>query len=146
MWRRRPKQHPIATYKHRQQLEQRRQRCWFWWDKVGASCQTSMLMMGLGDDGVCIDYRIRLMGHNSQQACQRSVRPPELWTEQPPQTRTRHIKLEEGSAAVCLAATPPTSPKNSSALKTSCCCSCKTEKGCTRGLVWASWENLCFPV
>lgn len=58
---------------------------------------------GVWDDGVCIDYRICLMGHNSLQGCQRSVMPSNCKLRNPHKsTHTTH-KAVEGSVAVCAA-------------------------------------------
>ncbi|TNN47542.1 hypothetical protein EYF80_042263 [Liparis tanakae] len=73
MWRRRPRQDTIATYKQTQQLEGREQHSWF----GGALSELSGVCVndGFWADGVCIDYRLCLMGHNSLQGCLGSATP-----------------------------------------------------------------------
>lgn len=55
---------------------------------------------GVPDDGVCIDYRICLMGCNSQQGGQKSVLPPNCKPHNPHKSNTRHLKAEQGPVAV----------------------------------------------
>lgn len=82
---------------------------------------------GVWDDGVCIDYRICVMGHNSLLGLHRECYAPELWTVQPLQI---HM---QGLCGI---------------LNTSSC-SCKTENAAQRTwfssmLCWgffSLWEN-----
>lgn len=81
-----------------------------WWGKVLGELSDIYVNNRFGDDGVCIDYRIRLMGHNSRQGLPVERQAPKLWTVQPPQIPHTTHKAEEFLCG-CLSASDVTTEK-----------------------------------
>lgn len=102
MWCRRSKQDPIVTYKQTHQLEQREQHSWFGERQAKSRPSSVCVNDGFWDEGVCIDYRIRLMGHNSTGLPKSELCPLTVNCATPTNPLTTY-KAAEDSVAVCAA-------------------------------------------